>query len=96
MIFSFLDQTTLDIYNGENTKASRKVPVSVGNAAGRKLDMLNAAKDLGDIRIPPGNHLEIMKGTLGGFYSIRVNDQYRIIFRWREGNARDVKIMDYH
>ena len=62
----------------------------------RKLDMLNAASDLRDLRIPPANRLEELKGGLKGFHSIRINDQYRILFRWSQQNASDVQITDYH
>ena len=58
--------------------------------------MLNAAHELKDIRVPPANHLETLKGKRAGSYSIRVNDQFRIIFKWIDGNARDVQIIDYH
>jgi proteic killer suppression protein len=64
--------------------------------AHRKLDMLNAAHDLLDLRVPPGNKLEKLRGDLAGFWSIRINDQFRVIFRFAEGNASDVRIADYH
>ncbi|HVO31545.1 MAG TPA: type II toxin-antitoxin system RelE/ParE family toxin [bacterium] len=65
-------------------------------AAARKLDMLNAAAGLDDLAAAPGNRLEKLSGDLKGFYSIRINDQFRVIFRWQNGNALDVKIIDYH
>ncbi len=64
--------------------------------AQRKLDLLNAAQDLMDLRVPPGNRLEVLKGDLKGYHSIRINDQYRIIFKWALVNALDVQITDYH
>ena len=62
----------------------------------RRLDMINAAGDLADLGVPPGNRLEALRGTLRGKHSIRVNDQWRIIFRWESGDAHDVAIVDYH
>lgn len=96
MIVSFDDQTTEDIFHGENTKAARRIPSVVWKIVGRKLDMLNAAHELRDLLVPPGNRLEGLKGTLGGYYSIRINDQFRIVFHWKDGNAHDVRITDYH
>ncbi len=96
MILDFADQTTEDIYNGIESRAARRIPVNLWPNATRKLDMLNAAKELRDLQSPPGNRLEKLKRSLAGFYSIRVNDQFRIIFRWVDGNARNVRITDYH
>ena len=96
MIISFADKTTEDIYNGHDSKAARKIPMVIWQTAQRKLDMLNAAAELKDLRIPPANRLEKLKGSLAEFYSVRINDQYRIIFRWIDNNAHDVKITDYH
>ena len=96
MIASFGDGATEDIFNGENTKAARRIPVEVWKTASRKLDMLNAAHELRDLMMPPGNRLESLRGTLAGKYSIRVNDQFRIVFRWKDGNAHEVRITDYH
>jgi proteic killer suppression protein len=96
MILDFGDQTTEDLFNGINSKAARRVPVSLWPIAVRKLDMLNAAKELRDLQSPPGNRLEKLKRSPAGFRSIRVNDQFRISFRWLDGNARDVRITDYH
>ena len=96
MILEFGDQATEDIFHGENTKAARRIPPSIWKVAARKLDMLNAAHALRDLLVPPGNHLEALQGRLSGCHSIRVNDQFRVIFKWVEGNARDVQITDYH
>jgi proteic killer suppression protein len=96
MILSFRDRTTEDIYNGTDSKGARSIPRSICKIATRKLDMLNAAHDIRDLRVPPGNRLEALKGNWNGYHSIRVNDQYRIVFQWVEGNARDVLITDYH
>lgn len=62
----------------------------------RKLQLINRASDLNDLRVPPGNHLEALGGDLDGFYSIRINQQWRVIFRWVDGDAFDVQIIDYH
>ena len=96
MILEFGDQATADIFHGENTKAARRIPPVVWRVAGRKLDLLNAAHELHDLKVPPGNRLEALRGTLAGFHSIRINDQFRIIFIWADGNAKDVQITDYH
>lgn len=96
MILGFRDQTTRDIYNGENTKAARAIPLSIWAVAFRKLDLLNAARQLHDLRVPPGNRLEMLRGHWAGFHSIRVNDQYRVVFVWVDGNVKDVQILDYH
>jgi toxin HigB-1 len=96
MIHSFGDRATEDLYHGYNTKAARNIPRALWNIAFRKLDMLNAACAVGDLIVPPGNQLEKLKGSLQGFYSIRINNQFRIIFLWHEGNASNVQIVDYH
>jgi len=96
MILEFGDQTTEDIFNGEDTKAARTIPKTAWVVACRKLDMLNAAHDLKDLQMPPGNRLEKLKGNLAALHSIRINDQFRIIFQWTEGNAKHVRIADYH
>lgn len=96
MIINFGDQTTEDIFNGDNTKAARRVPADIWKTASRKLDMINAACELKDLKSPPGNRLEVLKGDLVGLHSIRINGQYRIIFEWQDGNAHDVQIIDYH
>ena len=96
MILDFGDRATEDIFHGINSGAARRVPVSLRPIAARKLDMLNAAKELRDLQSPPGNRLEKLQDSLAGFHSIRINDQYRIVFRWVDGNARAVRITDYH
>lgn len=96
MIVSFGDMATADLYHGHKTKRVRRFPPNILKTALRKLDVLNAAHRLLDLRSPPGNRLEALKGDLQGFYSIRVNDQWRIIFRWVEGNAAEVSVVDYH
>ncbi|MBI1735191.1 MAG: type II toxin-antitoxin system RelE/ParE family toxin [Candidatus Rokubacteria bacterium] len=69
---------------------------SVRAVAARKLDMLHYAADLNDLRVPPGNRLELLRGDLAGFHSIRINDQWRVVFRWRPGGPEEVRITDYH
>jgi len=96
MIQSFETRSTEDLFNGVHSKAARMIPRTVWPTAVRKLDLLNAAHDLRDLRVPPGNRLEPLKGRLAGFHSIRVNDQFRIVFQWKDGNAHKVFITDYH
>lgn len=96
MIVSFGSQATEDVYHGMSTKQARSIPEFVWSVAHRKLDMLNAAHALIDLRIPPGNRLEKLVGKYEGYHSIRINDQYRIVFRWIDGHAHDVTITDYH
>lgn len=96
MILEFGDQTTEDLFHGHNTKAARRIPSVIWKTACRKLDMLNAAHELRDVSVPPGNRLEALKGKLVGFHGMRINDQFRIVFKWADGNARAVQITDYH
>jgi len=96
MITSFGDKGTSDLFHGISSRHTRKLPSQIHEIALYKLDVLNAAQALDDLRSPPGNHLEPLKGNLKGFYSIRINSQWRIIFRWVENSATDVQIMDYH
>ena len=96
MIRSFSDDATENIYDGISSKRALKWPREIWARAVRKLDMLEAANELVDLQVPPGNRLEELKGDLKGFYSIRINDRYRIVFRWREQSADDVRIDDYH
>ncbi|WP_276118859.1 type II toxin-antitoxin system RelE/ParE family toxin [Pararhizobium qamdonense] len=93
MIKSFADRETESIWDG---RRSCKLPGEIQVIALRKLRLINAASNLNDLRIPPGNRLEMLKGSRAGQYSIRINDQWRICFRWQEGEARDVQIADYH
>lgn len=96
MIVSFGDEATADLYHARNTKRVRRFPPTIIKIALRKLDILNAAHRLQDLREPPGNRLELLKGDLDGFYSIRINEQWRIIFQWIDNNAARVSITDYH
>lgn len=95
-IESFADDATRDVFDGSPTKAARRIPQDLWKVAQRKLDMINAALRLQDLRIPPSNRLEQLKGNLKGSHSIRINNQWRIIFRWSNGSAHDVRIIDYH
>lgn len=96
MIHSFRDEATNDIYDGNSTKAAREFPKNIWAVARRKLDMMDAAPSLETMKFPPGNKLEKLSGDLAGFYSIRVNDQFRIVFRFDSGQFLDVKLIDYH
>ena len=93
MIVSFHDRITEAIYNGV---ASSRFPVEMQAVARRKLRMLNNARHLGDLKIPPSNHLERLKRDRDGQWSIRINKQWRICFIWDNGNAERVEICDYH
>lgn len=93
MIVSFGDKTTQKIWDGEWVKS---FSTEIQELTRRKLRMLNNSVDIKDLMIPPSNRLEKLKGRLKDFYSIRVNDQWRIIFRWENGNAYNVELIDYH
>lgn len=93
MIKSFGDKETKTVWEGTRSK---KLPPDIQNVSRRKLRMINNAQDSNDLRIPPANHLEKLSGNLSGFYSIRINRQWRIIFKWENGNAFEVQIVDYH
>lgn len=93
MIRSFGSKETEKIWNGDR---SQRIPPEVQKIARRKLRMMNSSIDLEDFKIPPANRLEKLSGTRKGFYSIRINDQWRIIFKWRNGHSFDVEITDYH
>ena len=96
MIVSFGDRATEDLYHNRPTSRARRFPQDVVGLALVKLDMLNGAAAVLDLRSPPGNRLEALKGDLKGFHSIRVNDQWRLVFRWEGNNASDASLMDYH
>ncbi len=96
MIITFLSEATRDIYDGLESKQARRIPQTIWKAAQRKLDMLNAAHSLNDLKAPPANRLEALKGNLKGKHSIRINDQYRLVFEFRDGNVYEVEIVDYH
>ncbi len=93
MIVSFGNSNTEQVWLGNRVK---KLPIETQNIGRRKLRMLNNAVDIADLRIPPANRLEKLSGKLKECYSIRINDQWRIIFKWNAGNASEVEIIDYH
>ena len=92
-IHKFRDKEAELIFDGT---PSRRLPAEIQSVARRKLRMLHAAHELTDLRTPPANRLEALKGDRSGQHSIRINDQWRICFRWQDGNAFDVEIVDYH
>lgn len=89
-------QNNVCFFHGIQGRYSRNIPNQIQTVALYKLDILNAAQALDDLRSPPGNRLEALKGELKGFYSIRINNQWRIIFKWEQNNASEVQIVDYH
>ena len=93
MIVSFRCKETEKLFSG---KFSRNLPPDIQRVAARKLKLLNDAAELNDLRVPPANRLEALKGTRKGHYSIRINAQWRICFRWKRGSACNVEIVDYH
>jgi proteic killer suppression protein len=93
MIISFGSKETEKIWQGQRVS---KISLAIQEVSRRKLRMINNAVDLSDLRIPPANRLEKLSGDLKSFYSIRINDQWRIIFKWNAGNASEVEILDYH
>jgi proteic killer suppression protein len=93
MIISFGDKDTHKIWYGERVKS---FSTDIQDIARRKLRMLNSSQDINDLMVPPSNRLEKLKGKLKEFYSIRINNQWRIIFKWNNGNAELVEIIDYH
>ena len=93
MILSFGSKETNKIWDGERVK---KIPYEIQNAGRRKLRMLNNSQNINDLQVPPSNKLEKLKGGYKEFYSIRINNQWRIIFKWSDGNAFEVEIIDYH
>ena len=96
VIRSLGDDATRDIWNGVNSKAARRIPQELWPAVRRKLDQIDAVMRLDDLRIPPGNRLHALVGDLAGHHAIRVNDQYRVVFRFDGTDAHDVRCADYH
>ncbi len=97
MIRSFKNAGTEAVFDGANTKEARRTcPPRLWRVAARKLDQLDSVSSLEELRIPPGNQLEALKGNRKGQYSIRINDQYRVCFLWTEGEPDEVEIVDYH
>lgn len=96
VIRSFADAATRDIWDGANSKAARRVPRELWERVRRKLSQLDAVTGVHQLKVPASNQLEALERDLKGFYSIRVNDQYRIVFRFEDGHAYDVRCTDYH
>ena len=96
MIESFGDRATEDLFHGRRSARAWRYPPGVSEAAVTKMDLLNAAAALQDLRSPSGNRLKALRGALQGCYSIRVNDRWRLVFRWSDGDAYGVRLTDYH
>lgn len=97
MIVSFKDGATEDLFNGVNSKIARKAcPRSLWRVVARKLDQLDSVQTLEELKVPPGNHLEALRGNRRGQYSIRINEQYRVCFLWDELSPAEVEVTDYH
>jgi toxin HigB-1 len=96
MIASFGDRATEDLFHGRRSARIWRFPPGVAESAALKLDSLSAAVDLQDLRSPPGNRLKALRGDMRGMYSIRVNEQWRLVFRRSEGDAHAVRLTDYH
>jgi len=96
VIQSFGNRLAEDVFDDRRTAAIRRLPPTLYQAARRKILYLHEADDLRDLRVPPGNRLEALKGDRAGWYSIRINEQWRVVFRWHSGQALNVSIVDYH
>jgi toxin HigB-1 len=96
VIRTLADDTTRDIWNGVNSKAARRIPRELWPNVRRKLDQIDAVTTLDDLKVPPGNRLRPIGGDMRGLHAVRVNDQYRIVFRFEGGDAFDVRCTDYH
>jgi proteic killer suppression protein len=96
VITSFGNRLAEDLWDDRASRAVRQFPPELLRAARRKLFYLNDAGQLKDLRAPPGNRLEALKGKWSGYHSIRINDQWRVVFRWENGQASDVRVLDYH
>ena len=96
MIVSFGNRATSDLFHGISSNRVRRIPNQIREVALYKLDVLNAAQSLEDLKSPPSNRLELLRGNFAGFHNIRINSQWRIVFRWKDAGAHDVQIVDYH
>ncbi len=96
MIRSFGDETTAELFRERNTRAARRVPRDLWRVAKRTMKAIDVAARLEDLTVPAGNRLERLRGDQAGRHSIRINDQYRVTFRWEEGDAHEVRVEDYH
>ena len=96
MIRTLADETTRDIWNGVNSKAARRIPRELWTNGRRKLDQTDAVTTLAQLKVPPGNRLHALGGNMRGLHAVRVNDQYRIVFRFEGADAFNVRCTDYH
>lgn len=96
MLTSFANQLAEDLFYDRKSRETRRFPNELRRVARRKLLYLHEAVNLSDLKVPPGNRLEALKGDLRGHYSIRINDQWRLVFYWNRGQAENVQIVDYH
>ncbi len=96
MIKNIPGKATQDIYDGVNSRHARRIPIERHDKAARLLDHINAAPTLEFLRTPPSNRLEKLRGDRAGYWSLRINDQWRIVFRWKSNDPLDVEIVDYH
>jgi proteic killer suppression protein len=96
VIQSFADATSADLFRDRNTRAARRIPRVLWRAVQRKFRLIDAAARLDDLVVPAGNRLELLKGDQAGRHSVRVNEQYRVTFRWENGHAYEVRVKDYH
>jgi proteic killer suppression protein len=96
MIESFGNRLAEDLFFDRRSRETRAFPPELMRVARRKVLYLHDAAELNDLRMPPGNHLELLKGRWKGYHSIRINDQWRLVFRWEQGHAQDVTVVDYH
>ena len=96
MIRTLADDATRDIWNGVNSQAARRIPRALWPIVRRKLDQIDAVTRLEDLKVPPGNRLYALSGALRGFQAVRVNDQYRLVFRFEGADAFEVRCTDYH
>ena len=96
MIKSFRNKAAEDIYHGLTSRHARKIPANLHDKTKRLLDQLNAAPTINFLKVPPGNRLEKLSGAYKGYWSIRINDQWRIVFQWIDDDAHNIAIIDYH
>jgi toxin HigB-1 len=96
MIESFGNRLAEDLFFDRRSRETRAFPPELMRVARRKVLYLHDAAELNDLRVPPGNRLELLKGRWKGYHSIRINDQWRLVFRWEQGHAQDVTVVDYH
>jgi proteic killer suppression protein len=96
VIRTFANETAADLFRQRNTRAARRIPRELWRGVQRKLRLIDAAGRLADLVVPAGNRLELLRGDQAGRHSIRVNEQYRVTFRWENGDAYEVRVEDYH